>query len=265
MHERNTFQPGNPVACNRLSAVRFHYYSDGGELKSNGHLVVLDVAATHVAELLHALAKDRVYIHKSRPLEEYNGNDIASMDDNNTSAFNSRPVEGTNRWSLHSYGVAIDVNPLQNPVIYPHQQEDASGGIVPGKPGTALIRPNAATDPDNNYLNRNIYRARADNSGFYRPGMAESVIDLFAEHGFLTWGGYWNDPLDYQHFEIGSRRFVERLYQADSPNTTNPVNGKALFGEYIAAYKTCLSNATDTVPAQKRSYCVREVTTRYGQ
>ena len=34
------------------------------------------------------------------------------------SAFNGRKIAGTDRWSSHAYGVAIDINPIQNPVIY---------------------------------------------------------------------------------------------------------------------------------------------------
>jgi len=47
-----------------------------------------------------------------------------------------------------------------------------------------------------------------------RPGLAEAVVDVFAAHGFLVWGGDWNFPIDYQHFEAGDRDFAQRLLQA---------------------------------------------------
>ncbi|MFK0380324.1 M15 family metallopeptidase [Pandoraea sp. NPDC090278] len=270
MAQNYTWQPDNPVACKRLRAILFSYSSDE-MLKTDGKIVVLDLIAPEVAKLMHDLSERGFYIKKSRPLEEYKGDDIASMNDNNTSAFNGRRTVTSSGWSLHAYGVAIDLNPLQNPVIYPNQQEDplgsiAHGMVVPGKPGTALIRPAASSNANNNYLNRNIYRARPDEDGFYRRGMAESVADLFAYYGFLTWGGYWNDPLDYQHFEVGPRSFVERLYAMDSPASTNPINGRVRFIQYVDTYRRCLDanrhNASDA--SQVRAYCARETIAQFS-
>ena len=52
-----------------------------------------------------------------KPAVEYRGSDEASMADNNSSAFNCRKVKGSNRWSKHSFGEAIDINPLWNPWV----------------------------------------------------------------------------------------------------------------------------------------------------
>jgi hypothetical protein len=50
-------------------------------------------------------------------VEKYDADDDRSMEANNTSAFNCRPITGGTAWSNHSYGRAIDVNPVQNPYI----------------------------------------------------------------------------------------------------------------------------------------------------
>jgi len=266
MAQNNTLRPDNPVNCQRLSAIHFSYHSDAG-VKTDGKIVVLDVVAPEVAVLMQALAKKGFYIRKSRPLEEYNGDDIASMNDNNTSAFNGRRTATSSNWSLHAYGVAIDINPLQNPAIYPNQRLDADGNIVQGAPGTALIVPADAASNSNNYINRNVYRARADDDGFFRPGMAESVADLFAYHGFLTWGGYWNDPLDYQHFEVGPRRFIERMYAADAVTSAQPVNGRRLFTQYVQAFRQCLASnrSTKSNPSELRAFCARQTINQFSQ
>lgn len=39
------------------------------------------------------------------------------MKDNNTSGFNYRIVKGSKVLSAHSYGMAIDINPMQNPYV----------------------------------------------------------------------------------------------------------------------------------------------------
>ncbi|WP_158628880.1 M15 family metallopeptidase [Dyella choica] len=259
MEQHHSLRPDNPVACQRLRAVHFSYRSDAG-IKTDGELVVLDVIAPQVADLMHELAERGFYIDKARPVEDYDGNDLASMNDNDTSAFNGRRTATSRSWSLHAYGVAIDLNPLQNPSIYPNQREDADGNVVPGQPGTALVRPAASSSGSDNYLNRNVYRARPGQDGFYRPGMAESVVELFAYHGFLSWGGDWNDPLDYQHFEVGPRRFIERMYAADPADSTDPVKGRRLFARYVKTYRSCLASkhggTSDASP--RRAFCARE-------
>lgn len=51
------------------------------------------------------------------PIEEYGGDGSRSMAWDNTSAFNCRPVTGGTSFSLHSRGVAIDINPIENPYV----------------------------------------------------------------------------------------------------------------------------------------------------
>ena len=108
-------------------------------------------------------------IHKVMPVVAYGWDDEASMANNNSSAFNYRVIMGTERLSNHSFGNAIDINPLQNPYfarnnrVYP-----AHARYQMEKPGT-LVRHGAA-------------------------------VELFKSKGWL-WGGDWTVPLDYQHFE----------------------------------------------------------------
>jgi hypothetical protein len=83
------------------------------------------------------------------------------MDQNNTSAFNHRKITGGGSVSLHGYGVAIDLNPEQNPCI-----RQAGGKLT--------ISPRSGEK----YLNRKNLR----------PGMSEAVIEVFAEHGLSGWG-----------------------------------------------------------------------------
>ena len=51
------------------------------------------------------------------PVQRYGADDGRSMAADNTSAFNCRRVEGSTSWSADAYGLAIDINPLENPYI----------------------------------------------------------------------------------------------------------------------------------------------------
>lgn len=45
--------------------------------------------------------------------------------------------------------------------------------------------------------------------------MAEAIVEVFADDGFIVWGDNWDNPIDYQHFQV-SRELAERLAQAPS-------------------------------------------------
>jgi D-alanyl-D-alanine carboxypeptidase len=237
MMQAGVLTPANPVACDRLRAVSFGYVDMQGGEKNDGRIIVLDVTAGNVQAIMDGLHRQRFPLAKARPIEAYRGDDDASMDDNDTSAFNGRAVTGGTRWSLHAYGVAIDLNPHQNPYISPAED------------GSAMIKPAVAARSAVNRLD-----SRPDKP--VRPGLAEDVVDLFAEQGFIHWGGYWNFPIDYQHFEIGSRAFVERL--ASLP----PAEGAELWRSYTNAYRACRSDSTLPGP-EARADCVSKVMQAY--
>jgi len=96
------------------------------------------------------------------------------MEANNSSAFNCRKVVGNPyRMSPHSYGIAIDVNTVQNPY------RDRNGKWWPenGKP----------------YIKRSPRR----------PGMlfSDSYLTKSLRGDDFFWGGFWNPGRDYQHFQ----------------------------------------------------------------
>ena len=155
------------------------------------------------------------------------------MDDDNTSGFNARLVAGSSQWSLHAFGLAIDVNPVENPFI-----EVADDGrtlrVSPAASGRAFVNrrePRPGKPP--------------------RSGLAEEVVDVFAEHGFLVWGGDWNSPIDYQHFEAGDQDFAQRLLQA------TPSDAASLVDARIERYRRCRGALAATVsPESLRARCV---------
>jgi hypothetical protein len=115
----------------------------------------------------------RYPIAKIRTVNNYPGaDDELSMEDNNTSAFNCREIPGTGRWSLHASGRAIDLNPLLNPEI--------DHGAVQPKTATPYVD-RGRTDP-----------------GILHAG--DAAVRVFTDRGW-TWGGGWQSPVDYQHFE----------------------------------------------------------------
>jgi hypothetical protein len=152
----------------RLLTVAHH------DLAGNHQIGELVVHADHAEALLtvfEALYAARFPIQRMELITAFEGDDAASMRANNSSAFNCRVVEGSSRWSQHAYGTAIDINPLINPWV--------RGSTVDPPEGAA-------------YLDR----------GAETPGLIHAddiVVQAFEAIGW-SWGGYWNDSTDYQHF-----------------------------------------------------------------
>ncbi|MEZ9217232.1 M15 family metallopeptidase [Vibrio cyclitrophicus] len=216
MKKNNVLSSGAPVGCERLSKVDFDFINFKGETQQ-GNMIVLDVVAPSVGQIFSELKLRNFPLHSARLMREFKGDDNASMDANNSSAFNARPITGGGGWSKHAYGVAIDINPVQNPFL-----ELDSNGRITVKPSQSATR----------YVNRTRFRARDE---IERRGMAEEVVELFAHHGFMIWGGDWNSPIDTQHFEVGSRKFVTQLLDKPLPEA------KVLFERYIESYRQCLN------------------------
>jgi D-alanyl-D-alanine carboxypeptidase len=176
MKAHHVLNRGAPVGCDRLRLVQFGYIGFDQQLHSDGRIVVMDALADHVMQIFATLRERKFPIALAQLLNRYDGNDEASMADNNTSAFNVRQVAGGSSISLHAYGAAIDINPVQNPYV---RRTGRSFSVTP-RAGQA-------------YLNRKNVR----------EGMVEPVVELFAEHGLSVWGGCWRNYTDYQHFQIG--------------------------------------------------------------
>jgi hypothetical protein len=227
MTAHHVMNEGAPVGCERLALVRFSYVDFTGANHDDGEIVVLDAVAPSVERIFAALYARRFPIAKARPMEAYDGSDAAAMADDNTSSFNHRLVQDSPRLSLHAYGAAIDLNPVENPYL------TRKGAVV------AIAPPQAVA------LNR-----RDDRPGKpSRSGMAESVIDIFTENGFTVWGGDWDDPIDYQHFDIG-RALAERL--AALP----PSDARATFTAVVTAYQDCIAQNSDITVEKRRKTCV---------
>jgi D-alanyl-D-alanine carboxypeptidase len=169
-HElRYSYRPGCPVGPSQLRRLDVSYW--GFDRRAHiGSIVVRSTAAPGVLSVVRRLFSARFPLRRLRPVEGYKGSDDASMAADNTSGFNCRPVPGTRRWSQHAYGLAIDVNPVENPFVH-----------------------RGAVDPPagRRYLDRSRFRR-----GMVRPG--DVVVRAFAAIGW-SWGGRWSSP-DYQHF-----------------------------------------------------------------
>jgi hypothetical protein len=174
----SSWRPGCPVALSDLRLLRIGYW--GFDRRPHvGRMIVAASAVDPVRRAFEELFGERFPIRRMRLIDDYDGSDHASIEADNTSAFNCRKATGSSRFSEHAYGRAIDVNPIENPYVYPD--------------GTTVHR---ASRP---YLDRSRHRRGMA----YRGGV---LVRAFTRVGW-SWGGDWKPPsaTDFQHFSATGR------------------------------------------------------------
>ena len=168
-----TISDKSHVTFDDLSYLTLSYMGYDGKTHI-GNMVVASEITDEVVQIFKELYDIKFPIQKMRLPCEYDGVDEYSMRDNNTSAFNDRPIEGTGALSYHQLGRAIDINPLVNPYV-----RFSDGSVLPT---TA-----------HKYLDRTL-----DEKGMILPD--SECVQIFKKYGW-TWGGDWTSLKDYQHFE----------------------------------------------------------------
>lgn len=177
-----SFQENRDISMDELRFTRVLHYGFDGQVKE-GELIVHHSIAYQTMRVFYQLYKLEYPIEKIRLVDEYGGDDILSMEDNNSSAFNYRRVEGKEELSKHALGLAIDINPRINPYV----RED---GFFPKNGEEYLER-----DPA-------LCKGEHRDKMIHKNDMAYKI---FRRNGF-RWGGEWDHARDYQHFVAGKKR-----------------------------------------------------------
>ena len=166
-----SYPDGAEIQMEELRYLKLSYIGfDGKELV--GEMVCNQAIAGDLLEIFKALYEARYPIRSIRLIDDFGGDDEASMAADNTSCFNYRKISGMRRLSAHARGMAVDVNPFENPYV-------RTSGVKPA--GASSYADRSREFPHK--IDRN-----------------DLCYKLFREHGF-AWGGAWRSVKDYQHFE----------------------------------------------------------------
>ena len=159
------------VDFEELRYLTVFYYDYEGDIKK-GELVCNKAIAHDLLCIFRALFSREYPINSIRLVDDFDASDEASMRANNTSCFNYRTVAGTKILSKHAFGMAVDINPLENPFVKGSQ-----------------VQPETAAE----YVDRSRdFPHKIDENDFCK--------EVFESFGF-QWGGHWHHAKDYQHFE----------------------------------------------------------------
>tara|TARA_Y100001934_G_C12073143_1_gene641080 strand:+ start:148 stop:729 length:582 start_codon:yes stop_codon:yes gene_type:complete len=167
-----SWREGCPIGLDMLRQIELNHWTPSGRIET-GSLIVHKDVADELLEIFEYLFNQRFPLHSVKPIFWFGGDDSRSMQANNTSAFNCRPITGRSKgYSVHSYGKAIDINPLWNPYVRRKQ-------VLP-------------------HNGREFVKRSPCLVGMICP--RSDVLALFISRGW-TWGGAWKSLKDYQHFQ----------------------------------------------------------------
>ena len=177
----------NPdISYDDLRYIKVLHYNFRHQIQV-GELIVNQAIAEDCRQIFMELFQEEYEIHSMYLIDRYyekdqarNGEqvDISSINDDNTSAFHYRKIAGTEVLSNHAYGMAIDINPLENPYV---KEADLQQTVA------------SPYKDYNSYKDRTAQRA-------HMISKDDACYRIFKAHGF-QWGGEWNGNKDYQHFE----------------------------------------------------------------
>ena len=173
---RYSWHPGCPVAPSGLRLITMTYHGFDHRVHT-GRLVVNASVAGKLILVFGKLFAMRYPIRTMVPVDTYHGSDFASIQADNTSAFNCRDATGSSSWSEHAYGLAVDLDPCENPYVYADGYE--------------------AHRRCRQYVDRSLHAPGVIHAG-------DKVVRAFASAGW-GWGGSWHGARDYQHFSANGR------------------------------------------------------------
>ncbi|HXV70544.1 MAG TPA: M15 family metallopeptidase [Acidimicrobiia bacterium] len=172
---RSSWVEGCPVSVDDLRYLTMSHHGFDGEVHT-GEMIVHGDEAEGVVEVFRRIFDAGYPIEQMRVIRQDEVDDPPTGDWNETTSFVCRPAVGSDNWSQHAFGLAIDVNPFHNP----YQRGD-------------LVIPELASA----YTDRSHTRV-----GMIMDG--DVVVGAFADIGW-SWGGNWNTLKDWMHFSRSGR------------------------------------------------------------
>ena len=189
MKNCNTWDESCPTKISELCYIRLSYYCFQETIEI-GELIAARTVFFEIKEIFKRLFEIRFPIQSILPVEAFTGSDDRSMAANNSYCFSFRDIVGfPGNYSAHSYGTALDINPLINPYIRIkdeyvsdfHEKRNLSKGI--NKEITEYVKKH----PEKGVI---LPQKAEINSGLSKGKIDERIEKIFEEYGW-EWGGRW--------------------------------------------------------------------------
>ena len=177
MRTGGSFKDYCPITIKDLRYLKVSYIGFDGK-EHIGELVVNRAIANSVVAIFKELYNIKYPIRKMHLVSDYGASDFDSIEADNTSAFNCRKASGSRGWSKHTYGKAIDINPIENPYIY-------SNGKTVHKESIKFLH------------RKHKYNNASDRAMLI---LGDKAVNIFIKRGW-RWGYFFKEAKDLQHFD----------------------------------------------------------------
>jgi len=218
------------IILNRLVEIKLVYLNSNYEIKEDGIMISFDILAPYITSIFKDLLEQKFIVYGIDPFKGVTThsriffNTISPDKDYNYSgSFSCRGMQSNLAISSsHSLGSAIDINPLLNPYIEISKKTKKITRII----------------PEDGIFNLNRYKQRPGKKT--REGIIDDkIVSIFKKYGFNIWGGYWDEPIDYHHFQIPK-------YIASFLPKISPEDGVKVFDLHVDFQRCDLKKPTQT-------------------
>jgi len=188
-----SWKPGCPVSLDDLASVRVTYWGFDNQTHQ-GTIVLHKRFAPEAYDIFNQLYSARFPIYKVDLWDSY-GPDVYAQQDITVGFYCQHSDDDPNQWNSHAYGLAIDLNPRENPFQNP------KSGWWPASSA--------------------VFAPRDNGQGKISPD--SPAFRIFMRHGWV-WGGFSPGSPDLMQFSKltygGSGSPLDRPYTATSLQST---------------------------------------------
>ena len=178
-----TYVENKDISLDDLRYLKMLHYNFDGKIVV-GEMIVNKNIESNTLNVFKTFFCSHYQIRQMHLPDDFWNKDSLTTDDtcmliDNTSCFNYRVIQGTKKLSKHSLGLAIDINPHENP----YAKVNKNGSLTIFKKELY----------EKNCLQKRDSKAHAITKN-------DLAYKAFKNNGF-KWGGNWKTVKDFQHFE----------------------------------------------------------------
>lgn len=210
-----SYQENDYISLKDLIYVKLLHYDYNGDVRV-GELIIHKAILDEIREVFEKLFENKYQIYSMRLIDDFwidddpQKTDRNSVQHNNSSSFCFRNISDKKVLSNHSFGIAIDINPLENP--YTPRNKDGS------------FDDSLLSEYEKSLLINREEKAKIDSHIIV---LGDLICNIFDKVGFEC-GGIWPTQsdlwsCDWQHFEPNENKMVEVKNKIEKIHNSNQI------------------------------------------
>lgn len=234
MIDAGYWKKGHPISVDRFRKIQVPYWDFEGAPHDDGEIIMLDIVSDSIKKAFKSLHNIRFPIHQVNPHHKFAQSDTTGEQNSANGLQRLRKIVNDNindtRTSIHSFGLALDINYRENPFIgkdaeSPETDNGATNCLVWPANSLKYLNPEKIVSIEassDRFAKCQLFwpNTKQENLDMYKEGVLGRITpivrNILGYHGFCVNGAFdWSFPIDLHHFQAGERPFCEALAKAD--------------------------------------------------